>query len=97
MMIKKDDTDLRQLSDIERDFREKLLSGQEYPGKKQECEGCIGLTDEHTCEGWDEFQRMKAGKGKCHTCAKLRDEIELVQSRVREAFFAQLVHHLRSQ
>lgn len=29
-------------------------------GKQEECQGCIGITDDHTCEGWDEFQKMKA-------------------------------------
>ena len=26
--------------------------------KKEECQGCIGLTDEHKCEGYDAFQDM---------------------------------------
>ena len=28
--------------------------------KNEECSGCIGLTNEHTCEGYDDFLKMKA-------------------------------------
>jgi hypothetical protein len=32
--------------------------------KLEECEGCIGTTDQHTCEGWDAFQEMKAARAR---------------------------------
>ena len=33
------------------------------PEKKEGCQGCIGFTEEHTCQEWDEFQKMKKERG----------------------------------
>lgn len=45
-----------------------------FGGKKDECQGCIGISDEHTCEGHAEFLAMKAEKDKCQNCARLTAE-----------------------
>ena len=44
--------------------------------KKEECQGCIGFTDEHTCEGWADFQAMKVERDKCPNCVAKDAEIE---------------------
>ena len=43
--------------------------------KKEECQGCIGFTDEHTCEGHAEFLAIRAAKDKCHNCERLTTEV----------------------
>ena len=52
------------------------LPSKKIVGKQEECRGCIGFDEKHTCDGWAEFQIMKAEKDKCHSCAALRVEIE---------------------
>ena len=54
--------------------------------KKEECMGCIGLSDEHTCEGYAQFLAMKAEKDKCQNCKRLTDEIRLTEIKRRALF-----------
>ena len=50
--------------------------------KKEECQGCIGFSDEHTCEGYAEFLAISAAKDKCPNCERLTAENKILQSQL---------------
>lgn len=50
--------------------------------KLEECTGCIGSTKEHTCQGWDDFQQIKAMREGSKGMPAAEFEIDRLQKRV---------------
>ena len=48
--------------------------------QKQECEGCLGLSDEHICQDYADFLAMKAAKDKCQNCEAKDRRIEELEA-----------------
>ena len=56
------------------------------PKRKDECLGCIGITDDHTCPGHSDFLKMKAVKdsGNCYKCWVKDKRIAELEAKTQE-------------
>jgi hypothetical protein len=51
-------------------------------GKKTECMGCVGFTEEHTCDGYAEYQDALKHLESCQNCIELQSRIEELEAEV---------------
>jgi len=54
--------------------------------KKEECDGCTGLSDEHICQDYADFIAMQAAKDKCQKCETLTERNANLEAALKKIY-----------